>query len=472
MENLERIMTEFSVTVYGDLEKYNDVTSRARCRTFYKGANRNGTYITDEFAEQLLSTIPYTPVKGIYEDDDYTDHGDKRSLGRIYGIVPQDPHLQWEKHLDEDGIEREYACVDVLLFTAIYKEANEIIGKSQSMEIYDKSIDGNWQIINGQKYFVFNKGCFLGLQVLGEEVEPCFEGASFFTLYESLNQMIQRIEEYNSNIPNYSQGGNKMPEFNYKLSDNQKAMALWNLLNENFNEAGNWTIEYDICDVYDEYAVVKNYIDNCFERVYYSKDDATDSLSITAKKKCYIVDVTESEKNALETIQALNQGSYEKIDETFNTLTEEKTEFEHKNAELNETIVTLTTERDNFNAQFNEANDLLNEAKTSLETAKSEYATLQAERDELFNFKEGIDKQAKEAIIASYSETLSQEVLDDFSAKIGDFTAEELDMKLAYELKKSNPSIFTKEPQAQFIPKDNTQKSGLEELLSKYANKN
>lgn len=340
------------------------------------------------------------------------------------------------------------------------------------MEIYDKSIDGNWQIINGQKYFVFNKGCFLGLQVLGEEVEPCFEGASFFTLYESLNQMIQRIEEYNSNIPNYSQGGNKMPEFNYKLSDNQKAMALWNLLNENFNEAGNWTIEYDICDVYDEYAVVKNYIDNCFERVYYSKDDATDSLSITAKKKCYIVDVTESEKNALETIQALNQGSYEKIDETFNTLTEEKTEFEHKNAELNETIVTLTTERDNFNAQFNEANDLLNEAKTSLETAKSEYATLQAERDELFNFKEGIDKQAKEAIIASYSETLSQEVLDDFSAKIGDFTAEELDMKLAYELKKSNPSIFTKEPQAQFIPKDNTQKSGLEELLSKYANKN
>lgn len=94
MENLERIMTEFSVTVYGDLEKYNDVTSRARCRTFYKGANRNGTYITDEFAEQLLSTIPYTPVKGIYEDDDYTDHGDKRSLGRIYGIVPQDPHLQ------------------------------------------------------------------------------------------------------------------------------------------------------------------------------------------------------------------------------------------------------------------------------------------------------------------------------------------------------------------------------------------
>ena len=53
---------EFPVTVYGNLEKYNDVTSKARCRIFYKYGNRNGTYITDEFAEKLLSTIAYAPV--------------------------------------------------------------------------------------------------------------------------------------------------------------------------------------------------------------------------------------------------------------------------------------------------------------------------------------------------------------------------------------------------------------------------
>lgn len=44
--------------------------------------------------------------------------------------MPENPNFAWEKHLDEDGIEREYACVDVLLFTALYKEANDIINKS------------------------------------------------------------------------------------------------------------------------------------------------------------------------------------------------------------------------------------------------------------------------------------------------------------------------------------------------------
>ena len=61
---------EFPVAVYGNIEKYNDVLSKARCRIFYKYGNRNGTYITDEFAEKLLETLPYAPVKGIYEYDD------------------------------------------------------------------------------------------------------------------------------------------------------------------------------------------------------------------------------------------------------------------------------------------------------------------------------------------------------------------------------------------------------------------
>jgi hypothetical protein len=77
----EEINNEFSISIYGNLEKYSDTISKGRCRIFYKGLNRNGTYITSEFAEKLLSTIGYAPVKGIYdrEDVDYTDHGEKRS---------------------------------------------------------------------------------------------------------------------------------------------------------------------------------------------------------------------------------------------------------------------------------------------------------------------------------------------------------------------------------------------------------
>ena len=127
-------------------------------------------------------------VKGIFEEQekDFTDHGMSRDLGRIYGVVPENPNLQWERFLDEDGVEREYACVDVLLYTSLYQEASAIPGKSQSMEIYAPSIRGDWELINGRKLFKYTDGCFLGLQVLGENVEPCFEGAAFFSLYQSL----------------------------------------------------------------------------------------------------------------------------------------------------------------------------------------------------------------------------------------------------------------------------------------------
>ena len=143
------IIKEFSVNVYGNLEKYNQTLSKARLRTFYKYFNRNGSYISDEFAQKLIDSAPYTPIKGIYDNfnDDYSDHGSRREQGRIYGIVPENPNFAWEKHKDEDGIEREYACFDVLLFTALYDEASEIIGKSQSMELYEPSIKGEFQYI-------------------------------------------------------------------------------------------------------------------------------------------------------------------------------------------------------------------------------------------------------------------------------------------------------------------------------------
>ena len=198
----ENIITDFPVTLYGNLEKYSETISKGRCRIFYKYGNRNGTYITDEFAEKLLESVPYAPVKGIYEEeeDDFTDHGTKRSEGRIYGIVPANPNITWEEHEDDDGVVRTYACVDVLIYTGIYKEAHDIIGKGQSMELYSPSLKGEWKIINGKKYYVFSEGSFLGLQALGDSVEPCFEGAAFFSLYEDLKKMVAQIEKYNLNL--------------------------------------------------------------------------------------------------------------------------------------------------------------------------------------------------------------------------------------------------------------------------------
>ena len=75
-------MLEFPISIYGEAEPINDVLTKQRCRIFYKEGNRNGTYINDEFAEELIGTLHYVPVKGIYQGDDYTDHGNARDEGR------------------------------------------------------------------------------------------------------------------------------------------------------------------------------------------------------------------------------------------------------------------------------------------------------------------------------------------------------------------------------------------------------
>ena len=481
----ENIGLEFPVTIYGNLEKYNETISKGRCRVFYKYGNRNRTYITDEFADKLLSTIPYAPIKGIYdnEEGDYTDHGASRNQGKIYGIVPENPNLTWEEHEDEDGIVRIYACVDVLIFTGLYTEAKAIIGKPQSMEIYPPSIKGDWKIIDGKKYYVFESGHFLGLQVLGDATEPCFEGAAFFALYQDLKKMVDQIQEYNLNVHN---GGN-IKMLNYKLSDNAKFNAIWSLLNVNFSEANNWLVEYDICEIYDEYAVVRNYAEGIFERVYYTKNDETDSVELGERVRCYIMDVSEAERSALKVLHGLNNNTYEKVDENYSnalaevetktgelndantalatknsdydTLVEtyntEKSANETKIGELNESISTLTTERD--------------DALSQLSDAQGAISTLQDEKAALVSFKQEIEKQQKQAVITKYSELLDEEVLSSYSANLDAYTAKDLDKELAYELVSKNQSVFSiGNGNPGYVPKDETTVGGLEEILSKY----
>lgn len=450
------IIKEFPVTIYGNLKELNPVLSKARCRIFYKYENRNGTYITDEFAQKLISSLPYTPVKGIYDnfDEDYTDHGLKRDLGRIYGIVPENPNFSWEKHLDEDEIEREYACCDVYIFTALYEEASQIVGKSQSMELYQPSIKGDWAIINGKKLFKFEDGCFLGLQILGDDVEPCFEGAAFFTFYNDLKNAIKKLEKYSLDS-NIKGGKSEMTKLNFKLSDSQKHDAIWVLLNDKYTEENNWEITYTILDIYDDYALVYSYEAGSYERVYYTKNDETDSIELGARKKCYVIDVTEEEKTALDALRAFNGGTYEKIDENIqeiNTIKQQNSEFSTKIEELNNTVSTLTTERDTSVENYN--------------NAQAQISTLTNELETLKDYKNSVETQEKEQVIASYSELLNNEILDSYKSKISEYSsATELDKELAYELKKTNLEVFTKTPQ--YLPKD-TPNTGIEAILAKY----
>lgn len=444
---------EFPVTIYGNLEKYNDVTSKARCRIFYKYGNRNGTYITDEFAEKLLSTIAYAPVKGIFEYDDYTDHGTRRSEGRIYGIVPENYNLTWEAHVDEDGVERTYACVDVIIFTALYKEANDIIGKSQSMELYEPSLQYHKQIIEGQQYIVFDAGCFLGLQVLGDEVEPCFEGAAFFSLRENIEQAISKIQELTNTFT--KKGGKEEVKVNFKLSDGDKYEQIFDLLNTNFNEEGNWTVTYGIGEIYDDYALVYNLETKEVFRAYYQKGE--DTVTLGDMKKVYVIDVTEEEKVTVDTLRRLNGETYEKVEPVLENAKEnfEKiSELEGKKVELENSVSTLNTEKSALEEKFN--------------LSQGENETLKNEIEALKSYKLGIENEQKESVLSEYENQLSDEILNSYKEKINEYSVIDLDKELAYELKKANISAFTKQPEQKVVQKNGVVKTGLDEILNKY----
>lgn len=456
---------EMPVTIYGNLQKYNDTLSKARCRIFYKYANRNGTYITDEFAEKLLSTVAYAPVKGIYDTDDYTDHGEERDQGRIYGVVPENYNFAWEDHVDEDGVTHTYACVDVLIYTALYKEANEIVGKSQSMELYGPSLQYHEAIVDGKRYIVFDNGCFLGLQVLGNPVEPCFEGASFYALQAKIEDIINQLREY---------GGTEMPKINFKLSDNEKFDALWTLLNTEFNEEGNWTVTYGISCVYDDYALAINYETAEYERIYYTKNDENNMVEITARKKCYVIDVTEEEKATIDTLRKLNGDTYELVSDTLANAEEiaaQNSEFSAKIEELNTQVATFNSEKENFENQISELNSKDEENVATINALNEKIETLTSENSTLIEYKANVEKEQREAIINEYCGKLPEETLNAYREKSSEYSLEELDMRLTYELKKTNPSMFNKVEEPGFVPKE-VPVNGIEAILSKYKNKN
>ena len=276
---------------------------------------------------------------------------------------------------------------------------------------------------------------------------------------------------------------------NFKLSDNAKFNAIWSLLNVNYNEANDWIVEYGIVDIYDEYAVVRNYFEGIFERVYYTKNDETDSVELGERVRCYFLDVTESEKKALEALHGLNNNTYEKVDETysnalaeveaktgelntanealeaktadFDALTEtyntEKNENETKIGELNESIATLTTERD--------------DALSAMVDAKNTVVSLNEEIASLNSFKAEVEKKEKEAIVTKYEKLLSADILAAYSAKLDEYVdTKSLDKDLAYEVISTNQSVFTANgnPQPAYIPKDSGANTGLEGILDKY----
>ena len=177
----------------------NPLMSKCEIKILYIGENRNGSYITKEVATNMAATLRGAPIVGYFKKDkqDFSGHGEEVTItdeGKIefqtktvpYGFVSPDARVWFQEFTDIDqyGIKtiRNYLMSEGYLWTGQYEECQSAIteGKPQSMELDEETLDGTWTINNktGIEFFIINDATFTKLCILGDDVEPCFEGGS------------------------------------------------------------------------------------------------------------------------------------------------------------------------------------------------------------------------------------------------------------------------------------------------------
>lgn len=228
--------------------------SKCEIKVMYLGKNRNRTMMTKDVAADMAKTLRGNPIVGCYKEDvgDFRDHGEKITIDadgihfnvetQPYGFVAPDAKVWFQKFVDTNDfgeeIEREYLMTEGYLWTGQYEECQSVIdeGKSQSMEIDEKTVEGKWDYSasDDMEYFIISDGMFSKLCILGDDIEPCFEGASItapnvsakFSKKENNNEnVIKTLYSMMSQLTYALKGGEEMANENEKTVTTEETVV-------------------------------------------------------------------------------------------------------------------------------------------------------------------------------------------------------------------------------------------------------
>ena len=187
----------------------NPLISKCQIKVCYVDdkPNRNRSIITKETAAKMAASLPGSPIVGFFNPNtgDFEEHNQRIEIANgtltisdttvPYGFVDLNAKVWFQKFVDDGVVEREYLMTEGYIWTGQYPEAQRIIseGNNQSMELDEKTLDGTWtKDSNGKpQFFIVNEAIISKLCILGENVEPCFEGAQIavsFALDEGCKQ--------------------------------------------------------------------------------------------------------------------------------------------------------------------------------------------------------------------------------------------------------------------------------------------
>ena len=224
----------------------NPMMSKCEIKVLYLGENRNGTSINKQAATEMAKTLRGAPIVGYYKEStqDFFDHGEQviydgdgvhfNTLTKPYGFVSPDAEV-WFQEFEEfnesgESVPRVYMMTTGYLWTGQYKEAQQLFnegGKPQSMELDENSMQGFWSKGENSdiEFFIINDAVFSKLCILGDDVEPCFEGASItapnisktFSLNDDFKQTLYTMMK---ELQETLQGGK------YKVADEIKKKSI------------------------------------------------------------------------------------------------------------------------------------------------------------------------------------------------------------------------------------------------------
>ena len=298
------------------------------------------------------------------------------------------------------------------LWTGQFEEARKAIeeGQPHSMELDGETLDGHWATDNnlGVEFFIINDATFSKLCILGDDVEPCYEGSSVtspqvssnFSKQEYFEQTLFTMMQELKDTLNNEGGLNMSKEQETNIEQSEE---FENISNQNLDEEIEETLDNDE-NVDDEFVDKKDKEEQ--------SDDKDDDSSDNDDSKDKEGDDKEDDKKKPNTKHSVEE--FEKLESELESLRAEVEEL--RSFKLNIEMQEKQKLVDSYFMLSDEdkAEVVANLANYSLDEIKAKLAIIYVEQNVDFNRVEDQSKDdSSPALSFSLEEETGDEVLTD-----------------------------------------------------------
>lgn len=392
----------------------NPLMSKCDIKVLYVGQNRNRSSITKQVATEMSKTLRGCPIVGYYIEnkEDFGDHGDQviidgegikfNKLTKPYGFVAPNAKVWFQFFEDQDEFGntcvREYLMTEGYLWTGQFEECQRVLENSnpQSMELDEKTLKGYWSTDNnkGIDFFIINDAVFSKLCILGDDVEPCFEGANVSA--PNLSSQFSKDDDFTKSL------FTMMSELKFALNNSEGGKPMHDeIQNELDNNVASTSFENQ-----DSVETPVTQFDESGEAGAGNSSDSQasteDGVPEASTEEGEAAVLTASEPLVNDEGKALEDNAEVSLKEKPEEFAKEKDKEEKSETEKSEDNTEDEDKKEDFACKEDEDKKDKFSLEQQLEELQTQYAALQAENAELLAFKQKVEEKEKDDLIASF----------------------------------------------------------------------